>query len=81
MSLGSSEEPTAPQSDARHEWHQPGEPVRSRFLNRVSDLGRMTECTSWFTSQEDRLVALTSIIMITLDVFLKPRSTTLREFA
>ena len=40
-------------------------------MNRVSDLGRMTECTSWFTSQEDRLVALTPVIMTTVNVILK----------
>ena len=33
----------------------------------------MTDCSSWFSSQEDRLVALTPVIMSTADVFMKPR--------
>ena len=37
----------------------------------MSDLGRMTDCSSWFTTQEDRLVAITSVIMSTADVILK----------
>ena len=32
----------------------------------------MTECSSWFTSQEDRLVVLATVIMTTTNVILKP---------
>jgi len=32
----------------------------------------MTDCTSWFTSQEDRLVGLTPVIMTKVNVILKP---------
>ena len=31
----------------------------------------MTECSSWFTSQEDRLVVLATVIMTTVNVILK----------
>ena len=31
----------------------------------------MTECSSWFTSQEDRLVVLATVIMTTTNVILK----------
>lgn len=31
----------------------------------------MAECSSWFTSQEDRLVVLATVIMTTVNVILK----------
>ena len=41
----------------------------------------MTECSSWFTSQEDRLVALTPVIMTKAGRDLEAETYDTREFA